>query len=101
MMLWKYSFWLVLAVVVASQDLASKPAHFQELGLCDDAQYLGNEKDFTLRIPFGESIETFTFPKVEFFACFFFQIQKDKDYFAVNFAGIYKIGYCDTRNSSL
>lgn len=72
----KYSFWLVLAVAVASQDLASNPAHFEEFGLCNDEQYLGNEKVFTLRIPFGESIETFTFPEVAYFACFIL-IQRD------------------------
>lgn len=56
----------MLVTVCASQNLVSKPAHFEVFGLCNDEQYLGNEKVFTSRIPFGETIETFTFPKVRF-----------------------------------
>lgn len=55
---------LALVTVCASQNLVSKPAHFEIFGLCNDEQYLGNEKVFTPRVPFGETIGTFTFPNV-------------------------------------
>lgn len=45
--------------------------HFETFDKQSRRQYLGNEKIFTLRIPFGESTQTFTFPKVSFPKDFF------------------------------
>ncbi|XP_055298881.1 uncharacterized protein LOC129566713 [Sitodiplosis mosellana] len=48
--------------VCACRD-KTKPRHFEEFGDCDEEQYIGNVKIFTLRIPLRETIQTVTFPK--------------------------------------
>lgn len=60
----KFLLFSVLVTVCASRD-TTKPRHFEVFGDCDQKQYVGNEKIFTLRIPLRESIQTVTFPKVK------------------------------------
>lgn len=63
--------------MVATRAFTMRSLLFETFDKTANRQYLGNEKIFTLRIPFGESKQTFTFPKVKYFYIFYSFKQKN------------------------